>query len=285
MLRAWAERPPAACLAAARPARRRQGHARLPLRPPAPGRRRPRARRRRPGPSGLPHGRHKAHPDLRVLERDAQPEDRQAPGTSWSSRCAPPTRRCTPPPRGTGARCCWSTRRTSSTPSGANALLKLLEEPPPSTVMLLVCQRPGILPRTILSRCMQLPLAPLPEAELVTGLARLAPEIPPERRAVLAGRGRGLARPRAGAGGRRLARTLCGAAAQARRGPHQLAARLDLAAELAEAATAAAFARPPTCSAVPSAASPRCKAGSMPALELFPGERELLRPARRGPRA
>ena len=85
--------------------------------------------------------------------------------------------------------------------------------------MLLVCQRPGLLPRTILSRCVQLPLAPLPEAELAAALARLAPEIPPERRAVLAGLGRGLARPGPGAGGRRLARTLRRPAAQARRRP------------------------------------------------------------------
>jgi len=69
--------------------------------------------------------------------------------------------------------------------AGANALLKLLEEPPSRTVLLLVCQRPGILPRTILSRCMQLPMAPLAPSELETALAQLAPDLTPDQRSAL----------------------------------------------------------------------------------------------------
>lgn len=70
--------------------------------------------------------------------------------------------------------------------SGANALLKLLEEPPAGTVLLLVCQRPGLVLPTILSRCAQLVLAPLDAAVLDAGLVRLAPAIAPERRQALA---------------------------------------------------------------------------------------------------
>ncbi len=40
--------------------------------------------------------------------------------------------------------------------NAANALLKSLEEPPPATYFLLVCDRPHLLPATIRSRCQQL---------------------------------------------------------------------------------------------------------------------------------
>ena len=55
--------------------------------------------------------------------------------------------------------------------SGANALLKLLEEPPPETTFLIVTHRPsGLLP-TIRSRCRDLRLAPLAAADLDAALA------------------------------------------------------------------------------------------------------------------
>lgn len=55
-------------------------------------------------------------------------------------------------------------------PAAANALLKLLEEPPPDTVLLLVSHQPsGLLP-TIRSRCRELRLTPLPPAALVSAL-------------------------------------------------------------------------------------------------------------------
>ncbi len=49
-------------------------------------------------------------------------------------------------------------------PAAANALLKTLEEPPPSTYLLLVAERPSRLPPTIVSRCRRLP-APRPSAD------------------------------------------------------------------------------------------------------------------------
>ena len=42
--------------------------------------------------------------------------------------------------------------------SAANALLKILEEPPAKTVLLLICHNPGLLLPTIRSRCAKLPL-------------------------------------------------------------------------------------------------------------------------------
>ena len=47
--------------------------------------------------------------------------------------------------------------------STVNALLKLIEEPPPGVVVLLVCHAPGRIPRTIVSRCVRLALQPLDE--------------------------------------------------------------------------------------------------------------------------
>jgi DNA polymerase-3 subunit delta' len=54
--------------------------------------------------------------------------------------------------------------------SAANALLKLLEEPPPQVVLLLTAESPERLLPTIVSRCEVLRLRPLPAAVLQTGL-------------------------------------------------------------------------------------------------------------------
>lgn len=57
---------------------------------------------------------------------------------------------------------------------GENALLKVLEEPPPGFVFLVVVQRPGGLLPTIRSRCAALRLAPLPERDMAAALRALA---------------------------------------------------------------------------------------------------------------
>jgi DNA polymerase-3 subunit delta' len=51
-------------------------------------------------------------------------------------------------------------------PSSANALLKILEEPPPETLFLLISHRPGGLLPTIKSRCQPVALRPLSDAEV-----------------------------------------------------------------------------------------------------------------------
>ncbi|MCL2429484.1 MAG: DNA polymerase III subunit delta', partial [Alphaproteobacteria bacterium] len=50
--------------------------------------------------------------------------------------------------------------------NAANALLKILEEPPPRSVLLIVCDAPGRLLPTIRSRCTRLRLSPLDEATM-----------------------------------------------------------------------------------------------------------------------
>ncbi len=61
--------------------------------------------------------------------------------------------------------------------NAANALLKVLEEPPPRALLLLVCNAAGRLLPTIRSRTRRLRLAPLEEATLATLLARYAPDV------------------------------------------------------------------------------------------------------------
>lgn len=60
--------------------------------------------------------------------------------------------------------------------SSANALLKVLEEPPADTLFLLISHRPGQLLPTIKSRCHQVALRPLGDADVRTILARGTPD-------------------------------------------------------------------------------------------------------------
>ena len=130
--------------------------------------------------------RNKAHPDLRVLERvvnartgklvrDITVDQVRAVDDALHQTAA----------RG-GRKVLIVDPADDLNAPAANALLKLLEEPPPRTVLLLACARPGALPRTIPSRCISLVLAPLTEADLIRALGVLAPAIPPERAPLLA---------------------------------------------------------------------------------------------------
>lgn len=61
--------------------------------------------------------------------------------------------------------------------NAANALLKILEEPPPRCILMLVSHAPGSLLPTIRSRCCQLSLAPLDEAVVAELLKAHQPEL------------------------------------------------------------------------------------------------------------
>ena len=62
-------------------------------------------------------------------------------------------------------------------PGGANALLKMLEEPPPNTVFLLVSHAPGRLLPTIRSRCRRLDFQALEDDAMTSVLEAQLPEI------------------------------------------------------------------------------------------------------------
>ena len=70
--------------------------------------------------------------------------------------------------------------------SSANAVLKILEEPPPKAVLLIVAHAPGRLLPTIRSRCRRLALKALPEETVVGLLGDYAPATTPDERVALA---------------------------------------------------------------------------------------------------
>ncbi len=59
--------------------------------------------------------------------------------------------------------------------NSANALLKLIEEPPERALFLLVAHQPGRILPTIRSRCRKLALAPLAESDIVAAIEALGP--------------------------------------------------------------------------------------------------------------
>ena len=61
--------------------------------------------------------------------------------------------------------------------NAANALLKVLEEPPPRALLFLVAAAPGRLPATIRSRVRRLRLDPLAEPDMLSLLARYLPDL------------------------------------------------------------------------------------------------------------
>jgi DNA polymerase III subunit delta' len=66
--------------------------------------------------------------------------------------------------------------------NSANALLKVLEEPPPRAVLLLVCSAAGRLLPTIRSRCRRLRLSPLAENPMAQLLSDYLPTLNPDDR-------------------------------------------------------------------------------------------------------
>jgi DNA polymerase-3 subunit delta' len=75
--------------------------------------------------------------------------------------------------------------------NAANAVLKVLEEPPRNALMLLVSHSPGRLLPTIRSRCRRLTLAPLPEDKVCALLSRHRSDLPEAELIALARLGEG----------------------------------------------------------------------------------------------
>jgi DNA polymerase-3 subunit delta' len=76
--------------------------------------------------------------------------------------------------------------------AGANALLKIVEEPPSRALLLLVCHTPGRTLATIRSRCRRLTLRPLAVDDIANAAAKALgknPDVPEIRAAALAADG------------------------------------------------------------------------------------------------
>jgi DNA polymerase-3 subunit delta' len=124
----------------------------------------------------------------------------------------------------------------------ANALLKMLEEPPPNSLFFLVSHAPGRLLPTIRSRCRRLEFQPLPDDAMASVLAEQAPDLASaERQRVIAmsfgSAGRALAFAELG-----LAKLEEAAVAILRQGDPTTARRSELASELGKKGAADRYA-------------------------------------------
>jgi len=113
-----------------------------------------------------------AHPDILTLERTAGPT-----GTIRSVITVDDVRRTvgffgSTPGAGGWRICIVDSADDLQSPQGANALLKVLEEPPSRALFLLVSHAPGRLLATIRSRCRRLTLRPLEAADVAQAAAQ-----------------------------------------------------------------------------------------------------------------
>ena len=108
-----------------------------------------------------------AHPDFALLRRDWNPQNEELLQRNPRRRRARAPRASSSCRRRFGG---WRVAIVDSADdlnrAGANALLKMIEEPPPRSLFLIVAHRPGQLPPTIRSRCRRLLLEPLAPAEI-----------------------------------------------------------------------------------------------------------------------
>ena len=126
------------------------------------------------------------HADLLTIEREWDEKKKR-----WKKQIAAETARTIAPflhltPAEGGWRVVILDGAEDLNPQSANALLKVLEEPPARAVLMLVCSAPGRLLPTIRSRCRHLVLQPLGEAEMERVLDLHLPTVPPADRAALA---------------------------------------------------------------------------------------------------
>jgi DNA polymerase-3 subunit delta' len=128
-----------------------------------------------------------AHPDLRTVERGINPTSGKLRSeiVIGDIREAVAFLRLTPSEG--GWRVVIVDGAEDMNRNAANALLKVLEEPPPQAVLLLVSHAPGRLLPTIRSRCRRLDVRALPPDTLMALLARHAPDIDEADRGMIAG--------------------------------------------------------------------------------------------------
>ena len=186
-----------------------------------------------------------SHPDMRWLQRIENPKAK-TPGTLYRNIIVGQIRELGQFLSLSSALSPWRAAVIDTVddlePSGANALLKMLEEPPPNTLFLLVSHAPGRLLPTIRSRCRRLEFQALDDDAMTSLLeARAAPLSAAERQRVVAmsfgSAGRALAFAELG-----LAKIEEAAVAILRQGDPTNARRSDLASELGKKGAADRYA-------------------------------------------
>ncbi|MGE0213093.1 MAG: DNA polymerase III subunit delta' [Parvibaculaceae bacterium] len=165
----------------------------------------------------------RSHPDLLVVERSLDREGKRLKAQISAEDARAATEFFALTPAMGGHRICIVDAADDLNPTAANALLKILEEPPRSALFLLIAHSPGRLLPTIRSRAIALSLSPLATDEVAEVVERLAPGTGPEEirhAAALSGGSPGRALDLLGSSGARLfleARPLFGSARSASR--------------------------------------------------------------------
>jgi DNA polymerase-3 subunit delta' len=118
-----------------------------------------------------------SHPDFLVLRRIAPDEDKKLPTEIKVEEVRKLVKFFGTTAASGGYRVCIIDSLDELNKSGANALLKVLEEPPSRSLFLLISHSPGRLLATIRSRCQRIALRPLATEEVTRALQSLAPEI------------------------------------------------------------------------------------------------------------
>ena len=187
----------------------------------------------------------RSHPDFRWLERIENPKAK-IPGTLHRNIVVEQIRELGEFLSLSAALSAWRVVVIDTVdelePAGANALLKMLEEPPANTLFFLVSHAPGRLLPTIRSRCRRLEFQKLDDDAMTSILAERAPDLyAPERQRVVAmsfgSAGRALAFAELG-----LAKLEDAALAILRQGDPTNARRADLANELGKKGAADRYA-------------------------------------------
>ena len=128
-----------------------------------------------------------SHPDLLVLERAVEGGKTKRNISVDQARDLPEF--FSKSPAQAGRRVAIIDAADDLNANAANAILKTLEEPPPSGVLLLVCHAPGRLISTIRSRCRRLTFKPWTEAAVADLLRNRIGLDPTEAQAVAAASG------------------------------------------------------------------------------------------------
>ncbi|WP_119165641.1 DNA polymerase III subunit delta' [Algihabitans albus] len=126
------------------------------------------------------------HPDLVTVARTVNPASKKLRGEIVVDDVRAATGFLRHTSAEGGWRICIVDAADEMNPNAANALLKVLEEPPEQAILLLLAHAPGRLLPTIRSRCRQLVLPPLSETTVLQLLADFAPELSPEDATALA---------------------------------------------------------------------------------------------------
>ena len=118
-----------------------------------------------------------SHPDFLLLRRIAPEEDKKVPIEIKVDEIRKLVKFFGTTAANGGYRVCIVDALDELNKHGANALLKILEEPPASSLFLLISHSPGRLLATIRSRCQKLSLRPLSTEEVSKAVQEIASEV------------------------------------------------------------------------------------------------------------